>query len=129
LACNKFSWRWAHGLNLGKRIRATKDNSLFVSMCKWHCSNFCACWCSVEKRRSDLTRSPIDEWISALRESVEVQQSEFIPSVMLKWIALFEEHPKPSSCGGVDYKAIYLYLSSLSEVTSHISVFFYQNES
>ncbi|EFX68265.1 hypothetical protein DAPPUDRAFT_301496 [Daphnia pulex] len=70
---------------------------------------------SVEKRRSDLTRSPIDEWISALRESVEVQQSEFIPSVMLKWIALFEEHPKPSSCGGVDYKAIYLYLSSLSE--------------
>ncbi|XP_046451567.1 uncharacterized protein LOC124199694 [Daphnia pulex] len=70
---------------------------------------------SVEIKRSDLTPSPIEEWISAVRESVEVQRFGFNPSVMLKWIALFEEHPEPSSCCDVDYKAIYLYLSSLSE--------------
>jgi hypothetical protein len=85
---------------------------------------FCAFWCSVEIKRSDLTPSPIEEWISAVRESVEVQRFGFNPSVMLKWIALFEEHPEPSSCCDVDYKAIYLYLSSLSEVTSHIYIFF-----
>ncbi|EFX67705.1 hypothetical protein DAPPUDRAFT_301806 [Daphnia pulex] len=101
--------------SLSMRFQKLACNKFFMKMSTWAEPGKEDPNESVEKRRSDLTRSPIDEWISALRESVEVQQSEFIPSVMLKWIALFEEHPKPSSCGGVDYKAIYLYLSSLSE--------------
>ena len=28
----------------------------------------------------------------------------------LRWIAEFEKHPEPGSCGGVDYAAIYRYI-------------------
>ena len=36
--------------------------------------------------------------------------------MILEWIAQFEEHPDPADCCGVDYKAIYLYISELFEV-------------
>lgn len=59
-----------------------------------------------------------------IRECNEVQRLGANPALILEWIATFEEHPDPAACCGVDYKAIYLYISALLEVYIHIKLFF-----
>lgn len=51
-----------------------------------------------------------------IRDSTEVQRFGLNHSVMLRWIAKFEKHPDPAACCEVDYKSIYMYLASLTEV-------------
>ncbi|KZS08870.1 Uncharacterized protein APZ42_027048 [Daphnia magna] len=65
------------------------------------------------KKRSAIKPSPVEEWITMIRDCIEAQRHSPIPALMLKWIAMFEEHPDPASCCEVDYKAIYMYISSL----------------
>ncbi|XP_057380381.1 uncharacterized protein LOC130702783 [Daphnia carinata] len=65
------------------------------------------------KKRSAIKPSPIEEWITMIRDCIEAQRHSTVPAQMLKWIAMFEEHPDPASCCEVDYKAIYMYISSL----------------
>lgn len=60
-----------------------------------------------------------------IRDCIEAQRHSPIPALMLKWIAMFEEHPDPASCCEVDYKAIYMYISSLLDV-SLVHIFLYQ---
>ncbi len=67
-------------------------------------------------KKANVTPAPVEEWIAMVRDCVEVQRLGGSPALMLEWIAQFEEHPDPIDCCGVDYKAIYLYLSALLEV-------------
>lgn len=60
--------------------------------------------------------APIEEWIAAIRESIEVQRLANTPALMLEWIAKFEKHPSPEESCGVDYQAIYIYIADLLEV-------------
>lgn len=60
--------------------------------------------------------APIEEWISSIRDSIEVQRLANFPAIMMEWIARFEEHPDPKDACGVDYQAMYFYVAELLEV-------------
>ena len=68
------------------------------------------------KHKSVPTLAPIEEWIWAIKDIVEVQRLGSEPSNMIELIALFEKHPDPADCLGVDYQAIYFYIAALLEV-------------
>ena len=74
------------------------------------------CTCRTGKKRAEITPAPVEEWIALIKERIEVQRLGGSPAMILEWIAQFEEHPDPADCCGVDYKAIYLYISALLEV-------------
>lgn len=63
-----------------------------------------------------MNPSNIEQWILLVREVTDVQRLEWAPSLIPELIANFEEHPNPDDCVGVDYKAIYLYISTLMDV-------------
>ena len=68
-------------------------------------------------RRVLMNPSNIEQWILLVREVTDVQRLEWAPSLIPELIANFEEHPNPDDCVGVDYKAIYLYISTLMDVS------------
>lgn len=70
-----------------------------------------------------MNPSNIEQWILLVREVIDVQRLEWAPSLIPELIANFEEHPNPADCVGVDYKAIYLYISALMDV-SYICFFY-----
>ena len=74
------------------------------------------CTCRTGLKQGEITPAPVEEWISTIKDCLEVKRLGDSPSLILEWIAQFEEHPDPADCCGVDYKAIYLYISELFEV-------------
>lgn len=80
--------------------------------------------CRASSKKGDNTPAPVEEWITMIRECIEVQRLGVNHALILEWIAMFEEHPDPAACCGVDYKAIYLYISALLEVFHSLGAIF-----
>ena len=76
------------------------------------------------KKKSEIKHAPIEEWINTFREHIDSQRFTFNFSLMLRWIAMFEEHPDPATCYGIDYKAIYFYIADLMDVDKNLNIKF-----
>jgi len=74
------------------------------------------------------THSAIDHWIGNIKSIrdkndtarvkagvAKAPHCEKMISNSLNWIAEFEDHPDPDTCGGIDYAAIYRYFACISE--------------